>query len=117
MTRLDVRPATKFERALRTWLRGRVNRKKPIWRLGDIDTQPWASAMFEGERHRFDVKVSGPASELLAAVDDLTAGLESADLAIPGEFLADITRTDLEYCDIGGELAASVSFTALTLKE
>lgn len=51
-------------------------------------SRPWASALFEGRRHIIRLRLYGPnAAERAAAYHQ---GIESAEFALPGHFVADI---------------------------
>ncbi|EQB11875.1 hypothetical protein [Sphingobium lactosutens] len=50
---------------------------------------PWASALFEGRRHAIRLRFSGPKAQ--DQKDRLIAGLDEAEWALPGHFVADIT--------------------------
>lgn len=52
-------------------------------------SRPWASALFEGRRHAIRLRFSGPKAQ--DQKDRLIAGLDEAEWALPGHFVADIT--------------------------
>ena len=51
-------------------------------------SRPWASALFEGQRHTIWLRFSG--AEAQKQKDRLLAGLDDAEWTLPGHFVADI---------------------------
>ncbi len=52
----------------------------------------WRSLTFTGERHRFELRISGPYAG--HAVDWMCDGLEDAEFSIPGLIVADVALVD-----------------------
>lgn len=91
--------------------RGACDRDRIL--LIDVTSVEWQSLTFVGERHRLEVRVTGPdAPEIVRRIAD---GLEDADLAVSGHIVADI-RWDCEWVSASD---GSVSFAveALTVEE
>lgn len=81
--------------------------------LTDFRSVDWQSLTFIGERHEMELRVPGPASDLIAA--RLTDGLADAEFSIPGHLLADIgfQRPPSGNCD--GSVTLHIE--ALTIAE
>lgn len=91
--------------------RGACDRDRIL--LIDVTSVEWQSLTFVGERHRLEVRVTGPdAPEIVHRIGE---GLEDADLAVSGHIVADI-RCNCERTPAGD---GSVSFAveALTVEE
>ena len=56
--------------------------------LGEVDSRPWASATFTGERHRLTLTLTGPEAEV--AADCFLNGLSERDFPMRGHILIDI---------------------------
>jgi hypothetical protein len=69
--------------------RARVPRDRIL--LTDVVSVDWRSLTFTGERHQFDLRVTGPDSGM--AVDRMCHGLEDVDFSIPGLIVADVGPT------------------------
>lgn len=76
-------------------------------RLTRAESRAWASATFDGARHRLEL--AGPA----AAVAAMLAGLEEREIALAGHFVADVAVTGRG--ESGGETAVTIE--ALTIAE
>ena len=74
-------------------------------------SRPWASALFEGQRHTIWLRFSG--AEAQKQKDRLLAGLDDAEWTLPGHFVADIA--------VDGEGVADedvwVRLSALTIRD
>src|SRR3954452_2741474 len=108
MTRIAMSPAAS---ALLKCLiaRARVPRDRIL--LTDVVSVDWRSLTFTGERHQFELRVTGPDSGV--AVDRMCHGLEDADFSIPGLIVADIApiRTSARARDG----STSITIEALTV--
>lgn len=80
--------------------------------LTEIQSREWQSLTFTGERHVIQLRVVGAHAEFTARL--LTAGLEEAEFAIPGQIVADITANK-PICDCDGALTLTIE--ALTIAE
>lgn len=60
--------------------------------LSEIVSIDWQSLTFVGERHRIELRISGPDPEALARL--LTAGISDREFEIPGQIVADIGIED-----------------------
>lgn len=78
------------------------------WRSVD-----WQSLTFVGERHSILLRIAGPHSGPVAR--RMTAGLEDADFAIPGQIVADIAL--VEELKLGNDGSTEVRMEALTIAE
>ena len=56
----------------------------------DIAVEEWASATFEGYRHRLQMRLEGSADLVGAATARIVAGLAEMDIPLSGQFVADI---------------------------
>ena len=56
--------------------------------LTDVQSTDWQSLTFVGERHQFQLRVTGPHSAEIAA--RIADGIEDAEFSIPGQIVADI---------------------------
>lgn len=80
--------------------------------LTEFRSTDWHSLTFSGERHEIHFRVVGTDSRTLAV--SLLAGIEEADLAIPGHFVADIAVSDgLQHCDDGSVLFTIEALTVV----
>ena len=70
-----------------------ADREKPILIVEEIRTVDWASATFVGGRHEFALRLEGRPNVVAAAIDRLVAGIESRDIPIAGQIVAEIGVT------------------------
>ena len=90
MNRLPLSPAASA--LLRCLIaRARVPRNRIL--LSDAVSTDWRSLTFTGERHQFELRVSGPHSS--AVVQRMCHGLEDAEFSIPGVIVADVAPAGL----------------------
>lgn len=78
--------------------------------LNHAESEGWQSLLFDGGRHRIDLRVSG--ARLDEALDALRAEVEVADFTIPGHLVADIQLANIRRN--AGE--ALVRLEALTIR-
>jgi len=81
--------------------------------LSDVRSTEWQSLTFTGERHQFDLRVSGPDSGAVA--ESLCAGLEDVEFDIPGVIIADIAVPDAPSSAPDG--STSIMVEALTVAD
>ena len=81
--------------------------------LTQFRSTDWNSLTFSGERHLIDLRIPGPGAGDVA--DCLTAGLEEADFAIPGQIVADIAAIGAPVKGADGSLTLRIE--ALTVAE
>jgi hypothetical protein len=81
--------------------------------LTEIRSVDWHSLTLEGERHRIQLRISGPDAELI--VGPFINGIEDAEFAIPGQILADIALARRPERSLDGSVA--VELEALTVVE
>ncbi len=65
----------------------------PMLIVEDVVTRPWSSATFEGERHRFELRLHGGAVEVGEALDRLIEQLPEAEFDLPGAIVAEARLT------------------------
>jgi hypothetical protein len=88
--------------------RARVARDRIL--LTDVVSVDWRSLTFTGERHQFELRVTGPDSGM--AVDRMCHGLEEADFSIPGTLVADVALTATSRVRDG---STTITIEALTI--
>lgn len=79
--------------------------------LTEFRSVDWQSLTFIGERHEFRLRVPGPRSRCILA--QILAGLDEAELAIPGHLLADIAPVGEPAEHADGSL--TIAIEALTV--
>jgi hypothetical protein len=90
----------------------RLRRRCADWAEIELDhgtTEAWNSLLFDGGRHRIDLRLRGAA--VATALDALPAELDAADFTIPGHLIAELRLVHQEHGD--GE--ATVQLEALTI--
>lgn len=85
MNRLPMSPAAS---ALLRCLVGRSGVSRDRILLTDVVSVDWRSLTFNGERHQFELRITGPHSDSI--VERMCHGLEDAEFSIPGVVVADI---------------------------
>jgi hypothetical protein len=110
MNRVAMSPAAS---ALLRCLIGRARVPRDRILLTDVASVDWRSLTFTGERHRFDLRVTAPDSQL--AVERMCDGLEDAEFSIPGLIVADITVTDERRHSADG--STNLTIEALTIAD
>ena len=78
---------------------------------GKIESWPWASVTFTGERHRLTLTLTGP--EAAAAADIFLEGLGERDFPMRGHILIDIACVG----DTRGEDEVRLTLEALTVED
>jgi len=81
--------------------------------LTGVRSTDWCSLTFVGERHRLDLRVSGPDAEKVAS--RIATGIEDAEFRIPGHIVADVLLVHPPRRDRHGSV--SVELEALTVAE
>lgn len=79
--------------------------------LGEVESRPWASATFTGERHRLTLTLTGPEAE--AAANSFLNGLGERAFPMRGHILIDIACVG----DTRGEDEVRLTLEALTVEE
>ena len=91
-------------------LLARVDRDRDRILLITISSIDWQSLTFTGERHVLTLRISGPASSMIA--EQLLAGLAEAEFALPDHIVADIAARPIRIEENGSVL---VTIEALTI--
>ena len=81
--------------------------------LSRIKSTDWQSLVFVGERHVMQLRIPGPDADLLAS--RLVDGIEDAEFAIRGQFVADIAVVRSLACALDGSVTLEIE--ALTVAE
>jgi len=110
VNRVAISPAAS---ALLRCLIGRARVPKDRILLTDMYSVDWRSLTFNGERHQFELRVTGPDSQL--AVERMCDGLEDADFSIPGVIVADIAPAGPPERAPGG--STTIIIEALTVAD
>jgi hypothetical protein len=77
-----------------------------------LESRPWASITFSGERHRLTLCLPGPGAQ--AAVDAFLDGLAEREFALRGHILADIEPARIAR-DADGQIRLTLE--ALTVED
>jgi len=78
-------------------------------------TRPWSSATFEGERHRFDLRLHGDAACIGAALDRLIDRLPEAEFELPRQIVAEARLTSLRVDPDPDVAALALTIEVLTV--
>jgi hypothetical protein len=81
--------------------------------LTDARSTDWQSLTLIGERHRIELRVTGP--DAPAAAGRMCGGLEDAEFHIPRQIVADIAVAEQPRCASDGSI--SIAIEALTVEE
>lgn len=81
--------------------------------LTDCRSTDWQSLTFIGERHRLELRFTGPDAEALA--ESVCSGLGEAEFSIPGQIVADIAVEGRPERLADGSVAIAIE--ALTIEE
>ena len=81
--------------------------------LTDVRSTDWQSLTFVGERHQFELRVTGP--ESLEIARRICSGLEDAEFNIAGQIVADIAVVGEPAAGIDD--STSIVIEALTVTE
>lgn len=110
MNRIPLSPAASG--LLRAFIRrAEVIRDRIL--LTDVQSIDWQSLTFVGERHRFELRVTGADSREIA--DRLCDRLEEADFSIAGQIVADISVIGIAAHN--RDCSTSIAIEALTISE
>lgn len=104
MNRLPMSPAAA---ALLRCLIARARTPRDRILLIGVESVDWRSLTFTGERHRFELRIAGPASR--AAVASMCDGLEDAEFNIAGLIVTDVAL-------VGAPAVAPDGSTTLTIE-
>lgn len=110
MNRLAMSPAAS---AVLRALTGRACVSRDRILLSDSKSVDWNSLTFSGERHRLQLRVTGPGSATV--VERMCDGLEDAEFSIPGVIVADIAVAGTPLWAADGSVALTIE--ALTVAD
>lgn len=90
----------------------------PTVAVDSIESAPWASATFSGQRHCLDLSVvDGADDRTPALLDALAVNLREPDLKIPGHVLVDLSFVEAVTRQIEGGCAIHIRLEALTVED
>lgn len=101
-------------RALEKYFDTERERNLPGLRIEGLRSESWASVTFSGHRHHLDLAL-GVTQE--AALDGLISTLSSAELVVPGHFVADVTLIAREWQRTADGRRIRLSFEILTIED
>lgn len=87
----------------------------PMLVVEGVESRPWSSATFEGERHRFDLRLHGEAEALCDTVDRLVTLLPSLEFDLPGQIVAEARLTSLIVDPDPAAVAVAFTIEVLTV--
>jgi len=87
----------------------------PMLVVESIASRPWSSATFEGERHRFDLRLHGNAEAIGDALDRLVDRLPDAEFELPGQIVAEAKLMAVRVDPDPAVLAAALVVEFLTV--
>jgi hypothetical protein len=90
--------------------RGGVPRDRIL--LSDYRATDWQSLTFAGERHRFQLRVTGADAEIVAT--RMTDDIEDAEFNLSGHIVADVA---LAAARLGSDGSVTIDIEALTIAE
>jgi len=91
---------------------------QPAVAVDSIESVPWASATFSGQRHRLDLSVvDGTGDRTPALLDALAVNLREPDMKIPGHVLVDLSFVEAVTRHVEGGCAIHISLEALTVED
>lgn len=82
-----------------------------------IESTDWASVTFEGQRHLLMLRLEGEHEQVTVATARIASELGETEIAMSGQFVADIAVDVLDDVAGAGTLAQSLLITALTLND
>ena len=87
----------------------------PMLVVEAVTTRPWSSATFDGERHRFDLRLHGDAECIGAALDRLIERLPEAEFKLPRQIVAEAKLTSLRVDPDPQVAALALTIEVLTV--
>ncbi len=87
----------------------------PMLVVESVATRPWSSATFEGERHRFDLRLHGDAEAIGDALVRLVESLPDAEFDLPGQIVAEAKLMAVRVDPDPSVLAAALVVEFLTV--
>ena len=101
-------------RAIRRFLEEDRRGFFPAMVVEETETQAWASATFNGQRHRLELRFTGGDAR---DVDRMVRALGMAELVVPGHIVADIALIEHEMRDGDPMPQHRLIFEALTVAD
>ncbi len=94
-----------------------TDRQKPIMIVEEIISTDWASATFDGERHRFALRLEGEAAAVGRAMASIAAGIGESDIPLHGQFVAEAAAKAGTAGRDGARTVQPFIVTALTIAD
>lgn len=86
--------------------------------IEEMESNPWASLTFSGQRHRMGFRLEGPITDVESAYDRLVALLTEPDISLVGHVLADMQLAEsVGEIHPDGRMSLAILFEALTIEE
>ncbi len=89
----------------------------PLLALEGVTTMPWASATFDGARHRLDLRLHGDAADIGDALDRLVDGLADHEFDLPGQIVASARLVRLSVDPDPAVVAVALTVEVLTVMD
>ena len=96
---------------------GDGNGQKPIMVVEEIISVDWASATFDGERHRFALRLEGTEGAVAAAMARIVTGIAEADIPLHGRFVAEASAEAGVKGRDGARMVQPFTLSALTITD
>lgn len=115
--------ATRILREIENLVRiGETDREKPIVVIEDIRSTDWASVTFVGQHHELELRITGEADTVAAAIARLSDDLADHDIPIAGHFIAEIRlfptmAVAASSLEAAGHVSQSLRVEALVLRD
>ena len=87
----------------------------PMLVVESIVTRAWSSATFDGERHRFDLRLHGDAGEIGDALERLMADLPEHEFDLTGQIVAEARLTSVRVDPDPQVAALALTIEVLTV--
>ncbi|TRW17502.1 tail completion protein gp17 [Glacieibacterium frigidum] len=87
----------------------------PMLVVEAVTSRPWSSATFDGERHRFELRLHGDALAVGDALDRLIELLPEADFDLPGEIVAEARLASVRVDPDPGVAALALVIEVVTV--
>lgn len=87
----------------------------PMLVVEGVTSRPWSSATFDGERHRFELRLHGDAQSVGDALDRLLEQLPDAEFDLPGEIVAEARLASIRVDPDPGVAALALVIDVVTV--